>query len=67
MSALAEHFAETEVGQAEVSLKAVLAKESKAKILSNYPKFNQRLEVKQMEDVHKRLERGEMSIKRENS
>ncbi len=40
MSALAEHFAETEVGQAEVSLKAVLAKESKAKILSNYPKFN---------------------------
>jgi len=43
------------------------AKDNATKIYSKYPKFNQRLEMKQIEDVHKRLVRGEMQINRDNS
>ena len=57
-----------DIGSAEKSLKTLTHRDqSPTKLVSKYQKFNQSMEHKAKEEVHRRLARGEMSIKKENS
>ena len=55
------------MGQAEKSLKTLTHRDQSPKLISRYPKFNEKMENRAMEEVHRRLVRGEMRINRENS
>ena len=68
MSTLEERFTMQEASPAEKSLKPLTHRDMSPKLISsNYPKFNERMENRAMEEVHRRLVRGEMRINRENS
>ena len=52
---------------AEKALKTLTQKNTSFKLVSKHPKFNERTEGRAKEDVHRRLERGEMKITQENN
>ena len=67
MAIVNEQLQTIDIGAAEKQLRSLTQRDNSPRLVSKYPKYNERMENRAMEEVHRALVRGEMSINKANS